>query len=64
VTLKLQALYPLPNIPGRPDGGSNYSVNTLQADAYNNTLGRMDYNANDRKKPSDPLTVSVWACDS
>jgi hypothetical protein len=50
VTLKLQALYPLPNIPGRPDGGSNYSVNTLQADAYNNTLGRMDYNANDRNK--------------
>ena len=49
-TLKLQALYPLPNIPGRPDGGSNYSVNTLQADSYNNLLGRMDYNVNDRNK--------------
>lgn len=47
---KLQALIPLPNIPGRPDGASNYSVNTLQSDSYNNTLGRMDYNANDRNK--------------
>jgi hypothetical protein len=50
VALKLQALYPLPNIPGRPDGGANYSVNTLQQDSYNNTLGRIDYNANDRNK--------------
>ncbi|MCU1260776.1 MAG: hypothetical protein JWO80_3661 [Bryobacterales bacterium] len=50
VAQKLQALYPLPNIPGRPDFGANYSVNTLQEDAYNNTLGRIDYNANDRNK--------------
>jgi hypothetical protein len=48
--LKLQALYPLPNIPGRADGGSNYSVNTLQQDSYNNTIGRMDFNASDRNK--------------
>ena len=50
VALKLQALYPLQNIPGRSDGGSNYSVNTLQADSYNNTIGRVDYNVNDRNK--------------
>jgi len=50
VALKLQALYPLPNIPGRADGASNYSVNTLQADAYTNIIGRMDYNPNERNK--------------
>jgi len=50
VALKLQALYPLPNIPGRSDGGSNYSVNTLQADVYTNVIGRLDYNANERNK--------------
>lgn len=50
VALKLEALYPLPNIPGRADGGSNYSVNTLQADSYTNTIGRMDYNASERNK--------------
>jgi hypothetical protein len=50
VALKLQALYPLPNIPGKADGASNYSVNTLQADSYNNTIGRLDYNVNERNK--------------
>jgi len=50
IAQKLQALYPLPNIPGRPDGGANYSVNTLQQDAYSNFIGRLDYNANERNK--------------
>jgi hypothetical protein len=42
--------YPLPNIPGNPDGQSNYLTNAVRKDTYNSEIGRLDFNLGSRDK--------------
>ncbi len=42
--------YPLPNIPGNPDGQSNYLTNAVRSDTYNSEIGRLDFNLGQSNK--------------
>ena len=42
--------YPLPNQPGRLDGGENYLANTVRSDTFNSEIGRLDFNISSRNK--------------
>ncbi len=42
--------FPLPNLPGLANGFDNYANTSTTNDAYNNELGRLDYNMTDRSR--------------
>ncbi len=50
VAKALLQYFPLPNLPGGPDGESNFFSNVPQLDDYNSQSGRMDVSINDRNK--------------
>jgi hypothetical protein len=53
IALAYLQYYPDPNIaPTRPDGFQNYGSNAVTTDNYNNEMGRLDYNMNDRSRLS------------
>ncbi len=50
IALAAMQLWPLPNQPGGVDGRDNYLANSVRTDTFNNELGRVDFNINDRNK--------------
>jgi Carboxypeptidase regulatory-like domain len=51
IALNYLKFYPDPNVsPTRPDGFQNFANSATTNDDYNNELGRIDYNMNDRNR--------------
>ncbi len=52
IALNLLKYFPMPNVPGQLNGQQNYVVDTIDADGYDNEMGRLDINLSDRNKLS------------
>jgi hypothetical protein len=52
IALNYLQYFPMPNIAGQPNGTSNYAVNAVDSDSYDNEMGRLDVNFSEKNRLS------------